>query len=401
MSNALAVAATTATLVNLLVQATPNVTALPPDKAHDEGVEEQLNLFLYSLDISAAWRNADPPGLPPGETGPAPLPLVLRYLVTAFAGSEVRAHALLGAAMSVLHDHPVLGSDEILDATSGPLPGSDLHQQAERLRITPAEVPLHDMSDLWSSFSASFRISQAYEVGVVLIDSNLPRTAPLPVLRQGPGSDAPLAVPAPAAVLTAALPSVGSVAVLGATLRLLGTGLAQVTSARLRSRRLPAPVDLVPAPAGEGEMRLALPDPDAGIDSWAAGVYDVTLTTQRPGLPAVVSNTRSFGLGPRITVAPATAPAGDVTLTLTCRPRLRAGQEVAVVLGSAAPVAPTATSTPADPTQPSTVTATLPGVAPGSHVVRLRVDGVDSDPVRMAGSPPRPEFDPAVQVVVT
>lgn len=401
MSNALAVAATTATLVNLLVQATPNVTALPPDKAHDEGVEDQLNVFLYSLGLAAAWRNADPIGTPPGETGPAPLPLVLHYLVTAYAGTEVKAHALLGAAMSVLHDHPLLGSDEIHDATGASMPTSDLHLQRERVRVTPLQIPLHDMTELWSGFSTALRVSQAYEVGVVLIDSTRPRIAPLPVLRQGPGEDHPLAVPGPAAVLDAVLPASGSVAMLGGTLRVLGSGFERVTGVRIRNRRVPDRPPLVPAAERSGtELAVDLPDATAALDSWVAGVHDVSLTSQLPGLPLLVSNVRSVGIGPTVTVAPANVPAGDVTLTLTCSPRIRDGQEVAVLLGAGSPHPPANVVTPADTTQPSVVTVTIPNVSTGTYVVRLRVDGVDSDPVRYVGGPPLPEFDPASQVVV-
>lgn len=401
MSNALAVAATTATLVNLLVQATPNVTALPPDKAHDEGVEEQLNVFLYSLGLAAAWRNSDPIGTAPGETGPAPLPLVLRYLVTAYASTEVRAHALLGGAMSVLHDHAVLGRDEIHDATSASMPTSDLHLQPERVRVTPLQIAMHDMSELWSGFSSALRLSQAYEVGVVLIDSTQPRIVPLPVLRQGPGADAPLALPGPAAVLEAVLPVTGSVAVLGGTLRVLGSGLERVTGVRLRTRRLPDPQLLLPAAERtSSELAVLLPDATTALDTWAAGVHDVSLTSQLPGLPLVVSNVRSVGIGPTVSVAPSNAPVGDVTLTLTCRPRIRAGQDVAAVLGAGSPHLPATIVTPADITNPSVVTVTFHDVPAGAYVVRLRVDGVDSDPVRYVGSPPLPEFDPTAQVVV-
>lgn len=403
MSNALAVAATTATLTNLLLPVTPNVTALPPDKAHDEGVEDQLNVFLYSIGLAASWRNSDPLGLPPGETGPAVLPLVLRYLVTAYAANEVRAHMLLGGAMRVMHDHPLLGSEEILDATGNALAGSDLHLQPERVRLTPVQIPLHDMAELWSGFATSYRISQAYEACVVLIDSTQDRSAPLPVLRQGPGDDAPLAVPGPAAVLEMVLPAGGaSVATLGGRLRLVGTGMEAVTGVRLRTRRLATPFVLAPATERAGnELNVDLPDPATALDSWVTGVYDVALLTQRPGLPVIVSPTRPFGLGPVVTVAPSTAPAGDVTLTVTCRPRVREGQDVQVVFGSGAPLPATTVSTPASTTEPTTVEVTVADVPAGTYVVRLRVDGVDSDPVRYTGSPTRPEFDPAAQVVVT
>ncbi|MPY86089.1 MAG: DUF4255 domain-containing protein, partial [Actinophytocola sp.] len=92
-------------------------------------------------------------------------------LEDAYAANEVKAHALLGGAMSVFHDHCLLGSDEILDATTNDLSDSDLHLQPERVRLTPVQVSLHDMSELWSGFATGYRVSQAYEACVVLIDS--------------------------------------------------------------------------------------------------------------------------------------------------------------------------------------------------------------------------------------
>jgi hypothetical protein len=404
MSNALALAATTRTLHNLLTQATPNVTFLPLDKAHDAGATDQLNLFLFSTALAAAWRNSDPVGLAPGETGPAPLPLVLHYLVTAYATDEAGAHVLLGRAMSILHDHPVLDGQEIHDATSADLPDSNLHLQAERLRITPLQITTHDMFELWSGFSTNYRISQAYEVSVVLIDSSRVSTAALPVLRRGPDDRGPRTVASPAADLTAVLPPLGApVATLGTTVRLVGEHLMSgVTGVRFRNRRLAGPIELVPEPTGTStERAVVLPGPVAAIDTWVAGVYDVAVVNAQLGLPRWAGNERAMSLGAVITVTPLAAPIGDVELTLTCTPRIRTGQEILVLLGSGAPTPPTAITSPADVTQPSTLTVTFPDVTAGTYVVRLRVDGADSDPVLYTGTPARPEFDPAVQVVVS
>jgi hypothetical protein len=403
MSNSFALAATTRTLRNLLTEATPNVTFLPPDNAHEEGTGDQLNVFLFATALAAAWRNADPIGISPGEVGMPALPLILHYLVTAYSTDEATAHVLLGRAMSILHDHPVLGEQEIHDATSADLPDSDLHLQRERLRVTPLQMSTHDMFELWSGFSTNYRPSQAYEVSVVLIDSTRGRSTPLPVLRRGSDDRGPAAVAAPAAVLGAVLAPVGEpVITLGSMARLVGENLTgSISAVRFRNRRLAAPIELVPDAGGSSvERTVALPDLPTGIDGWVAGVYDVALVTAFPGLPRWTSPERSMGLGASVTVAPLVAAPGTLNLTLTCRPRLRNGQQVQVLLGSGNPVAPLTVATPADVTQPSTVTATFPAVAAGTYVVRLRVDGVDSNPVRYAGTPSRPEFDPSAQVVV-
>src|SRR5512145_3571232 len=138
MSNSLAIAAATATLRSLLLRGLgiSDVTVKPPDTARTGLTGDQVNLFLYQTSIDAAWRNQDMPRqVKPGETGQPPLPLCLHYLITAYGegDDQSKAHQLLGHAMSVLYDHPLLGADEIEQATQTDVPGSNLHEQLERI----------------------------------------------------------------------------------------------------------------------------------------------------------------------------------------------------------------------------------------------------------------------------
>ena len=109
------------------------------------------------------------------------------YLITAYGegNDQTKAQQLLGKAMSVLHDHPLLGSEEIKKATETNVAGSNLHEQIERVRITPHPLSLEEMSKMWTMFQTQYRISAAYEVSVVLIESTLPTRAALPVLTRG------------------------------------------------------------------------------------------------------------------------------------------------------------------------------------------------------------------------
>ena len=197
MSNPLSIAAVTATLRNLLstgVTTDPEladaiVTMQPIDRARpDQTTANQLNVFLYHILPNAALRNMNlPTSVRNGETGMPPLALNLYYLITAYGrDNDARgpfSHRLLGRAMSILADHPLLGPDEIEAA----LPGNDLWSQIERVRITTQPLPQDELSKLWTGFQTGFRLSVAYEVAVVLIDSTLPVTTPLPVLIRGPG----------------------------------------------------------------------------------------------------------------------------------------------------------------------------------------------------------------------
>src|SRR6266571_3077091 len=203
MSTALAIAAVTATLRHLLdknvgqgikLDNNISVTAKPPDKARD-GNENQINLFLYQVLPNAAWRNMDiPQRVKSGETSMPPLALNLYYMVTAYGDgdNDVFGHLLLGHAMRILYDNSVLGPDEIKTAlASAPYnlggDNSELQNQVERVRITLQPLSVEEIFRLWSGFLTQYRVSVAYEVAVVLIESTRPTKTPLPVLTRGPG----------------------------------------------------------------------------------------------------------------------------------------------------------------------------------------------------------------------
>ena len=185
MSNVLAIAAASRTLRNLLQQRMPlldtdlsdlEVTLQPPDLARKGISKAQLNVFLYQVVANAAWRNLDMPGrVRPGETAPPALALNLHDL-------DAVSHRVLAAAMSTLHDCAVLDGNDIRNA----LPGNDLADQVERIRITPLPQSVDELSKLWTAFQTNYRVSSSYEATVVLIYIHLAPRAPLPVRRRGP-----------------------------------------------------------------------------------------------------------------------------------------------------------------------------------------------------------------------
>lgn len=413
MSNALGIAAVTATLQHLIEKgiepegAGIAVTTRPPDKARSGGgVPNQVNLFLYQTMPNGAWRNMDiPRQVRPGETGHPPLALNLSYLVTAYGENDddVRGHRLLGRAMSALDDFPVLGSEEINQIL---LPESGLREQVERVRITLQPLSLDEMSKLWTTFQTQYRISAAYQVSAVLIESTRPTRAPLPVLKRGEQDRGVTAVAGAAPSLREIrLPLSQPSVRLGENVALIGDQLTIVdTVARFSSLRLAGPVEL-PLAAGEraGEVLVHIPDKiedSNALTRWTPGFFTVALVTRHSGVPAMVSNELALALAPQITATPLGAAAGTVNLTITCEPRLVANQRILLVFGDRQ-VEPQTVTTPADPSQPTTLTFTVPNVVAGRYLVRLRVDGVDSISVVYAGTPPTPSFDPTQQVTIT
>lgn len=410
MSNALAIAAVTATLRNLLTQgvtlvpdlADTVVTTHVPDSARVNGTTaNQINLFLYQVVPNATWRNADPPGQTrPGETGPPPLALDLYYLLTTYGRDNDVArpfgHELLGRAMSVLHDHPVLGAAEIASA----LPGNDLGTQVERIRFSLQPLGVEEIYRLWTGFQTPYRTSVAYEASVVLIDSTRETQTPLPVLRRG-ATDRGVAVRAdlapPFATLFTIAPNLD--VTFGDTLVITGAKLSGGTvTVSFASPRL-AQARVVPVlPGGTDTMvRVTIPKDAAFPAGWYGISVSVTIPTPGGVSETHSSNEIAFSLAPQISSglpANVRAVGGSIALALDCAPDVVAGQRLVLLFGDR--------EIPADPgPRPAkTLHFTFAGVVPGSYFVRLRVDGADSSLLVDRTAKP-PAFDPARRVTVT
>jgi hypothetical protein len=405
MSGPSVIAATTAVLRDLLFKQVPQlddqlgdleVTTQPPDLARKTITKVQLNLFLYQTTVNAAWRNLDPPRqVKPGEAGAPNLALDLHYVLTAYGPLESDPNSLglraLGNAMSVLHDTPILDAAavrDVLDKKAG--------FQPERLRVTPVQLTIDEFTKLWGTFQTPYRPSALYQVSVVLIDSRLIPRAPLPVLRQGDADRGPFAVPARAPLLRRLdMPASHAAVRLGEDILIIGDGL-QVTDATVRLTRIGGTqtIELPLRALAGGRFGVHLPTAaENPALSWQPGLYNLALVVGPNGTPRMISNELPFALAPTIQLNATTAAAGDITVTVTCSPAIDPQQRVLLLFGDRAVPASSVTAT--------TQTFDIPAVAAGTYVVRLRVDGADSIPVVLAGTPPVATFDPAQQVVVT
>ena len=427
MSGSLAIAAVTSMLQSVLEtglradDAIPGirVTARPLDKARETSHTHQVNLFLYEVQPSAAWRNRDIPWrIKPGETGHTPLALELTYLMTAYygenedgtdtttdAGRLLGSQRLLGRAMGILHDNAVLGADVI----NGLLPSQDRleqpYDQVEHVRIRPQPLSLDEMSKLWGSFQTEYRTSAAYQVSAVLIESTREAKTPLPVLRRGETDRG-------AFVLAALSPTLGEVrpphgkasAELGDTLTILGENMdGSGLTVRFHHPRLDAFLELAPEAGGtpnQTQVRLPAASEPGVPAAWLAGIYTLSLVVQRTDLPPWTTNEVPLALAPQVEItAPASrqAPQGDLSLTLTCSPQVGAEQRVALLFGDRE-IQVGALTTPADPNAETTLIFQVSNTQPGEYVLRVRVDGVDSIPVDFTSDPPQFSDDQKVTI---
>ena len=402
MSSPAALATVTATLHHLLSNVAPGatVTTQPPSIARNGGGGDQINIFLYSTQYNAAFRNSPMPGQTRnGENAAPPLPLVLKYLITAYGASDddIAGQQLMGLAMSILHDHPLLGRSDI----EGITPDSNLHHQIERLRITPDPLSLDDMSKLWTSFqSAEYRLSTGYEISVVLIESTRATKTPLPVLTRGEddrgiSAQGNLIPPFPA-LTEILLPNQQPSVLLGDVVTINGHHLdGDTVNVRFRNPHLPAPID-VPIQVGGTAVQVTVQIPNEPAN-WVVGFYSIEAIISKAGEQDRTTNALPLPLAPRILGINPPNPVtrdgtGNVTLTIICNPEIRSEQRAALLLGDLEILAQPHGA------QTDTLEFLVVNAPIGRHFIRLRVDGVDSQLVDRSVSPP--VFHGAMEVVI-
>lgn len=425
MSTALALAGVTAVLQNQLsvgfvrndvsgiIGDPVDISAVAPDRVIVNGNLDQrrINIFLHQVTPNTGWMNA----CMPSRDGRGqrltnqPLALDLHYLLTAYGVDDLQAEVLLGFAMQVLHEMPVLVRDTIraiLDPPPGeenfPLPlqqafaNSGLADQIEQIKFTPENLNSEEMSKLWTSFQSNYRPTAAYQATVALIEAEQPASIPLPVLTIGPVNPEtnqatgiivqPHLIP-PVPTITGIEPQNQQSAVrLGESLILRGHHLGgEDIRVQFTNRRLNEPIEIIPEPGStETEMTVQIPNEPT---EWVAGIYQIRVLLQQPIIlqPGATeeksTNEMPLILAPNFSDVTVDREANNVTVNLTATPEVLPNQTISLILGqSEAPAAPI-------PEQPE-LTFVFNNLAGGDYWARLRVDGVDSLLIDPSTTPP-------------
>ncbi|WP_165357468.1 DUF4255 domain-containing protein [Sphingosinicella sp. CPCC 101087] len=427
MSTALAIAGVTQILRDLVNDAmidadvsgtlggNVNVRARAPDLVEEEIQEGEsvLNMFMHRISLNTGLANQVLPtrNANGDRVANTPLAIDLHYLVSAYGAADLHAEILLGHVLQILHEHPVIGREEIRTALDSlPLIGGDLPpalqslantglaDQLEQIRINPAYLSLDDQSKLWTACAASLRSSAAYVVTVLLIEATRPARNPLPVLTLGVGHTGvtlqPDLVPPYPAIAGLTLPLGQPSARLGDTIILRGHHLGgNPVVARFTNPRFEDPI-LVPA-AGVSDRQVEVEIPNDAAN-WGAGPFTIELDVQLAGEPAP-RRTNGFGLAiaPVMDLPPMAivrAPDGSVDVDLDVVPRVRPGQIVSLTIGSREAV------TDALPAPADQLHFRFEALPAGSQPARLRIDGVDSWLIDRTQRPP--VFEPAQFITV-
>ncbi len=431
MSTALAIAGVTAVLRDLLNDGLVNhnvsgvlgssvtVSVLAPDRVVPPSASEasQVNLFLYLVTPNPGWRNEQLPSRDASGrlrlTNP-PLALDLHYLLSVYSGGDLHAEILLGYAMQLLHEMPVLTREAIRTALNPSpdvgaalppalraLADSGLEDQVELIKLTPQYLNTEEMSKLWTAMQSHFRPTAAYTASVVLIEAQQAVRSPLPVLSRGlvdenTGRDrgiqvVPNLLP-PVPTLTVAVPPERQpVAAIGDTIALQGHHLegsnreVLLTNDRFEiEATIPALPPPSPAVGTDALIEFSLEGQAAALP---AGVYRVAARLVRPGEDDPRETNRiALTLAPQMTDLPlsvARAGDGSASFTIEFTPALRAGQSAVLVLGQ---IEYLPEGSPGSP--PTELSFVIPDAPLGSHLARLRIDGIESPIIDRSAEPP-------------
>jgi len=165
----------------------PKVLPLPPDKIGD--TDKTLGIYLYHATEDPHHKNLPSAGPDTPPVGFVSMGLNLFYLLTAHApdsqsnDSSLEEQKMMGVAMKAMHDYPVMDDSTYVDGVQ--VFPNLLRGAGNRIRIALLPVASNEAVSYWTAGSSPLRMAAQYEVSVVLLEPEEPRTRPGRVLAYG------------------------------------------------------------------------------------------------------------------------------------------------------------------------------------------------------------------------
>jgi hypothetical protein len=143
----------------------PNEIGLRSPEDHGD---VSLGLYLYAVDECEEVRQSGAAIVRNDRISRPPIYLTLYYMITAYSSGDLQyrlaqEEQILGRAVQILHDHPVIPLREV-DTDHGI--GMDLHVMM--LRLTADE-----RAQIWGFPNVGMRLSLFYKVTPIAIDSTV------------------------------------------------------------------------------------------------------------------------------------------------------------------------------------------------------------------------------------
>lgn len=394
MSDYLAVGGVTAVLCSLLNSAltsggpssllgssSPGVTAVSPDLIKTGPDEQpQLNLFMYYASLNPALRNVGMPSVSAqgGKLSNPPLAINLHYLVSAYGAHQFDSEILLGWAMQVFHDNPVVPRATMQDALTALLAhvspetqlvsGSTLPDQLEHIRITPEALTTEEIYRLWTAFQTSYRPTTSYQVSVVVIQDTQSYKSNLPVQKR-----TLVALPLQAPIVETITPAKATA---GQVIRLNGSNflgdLPADTTVSFDSGNGVSPNTLT-----GNSLTVTLPSTLLAGSRTLRVLRNVTFPGSATPHPGFSSSAAVFQLLPAIQGASPFTVTRGTDFTVTISPAVASAQQAVLYIGDdAIPIQERSATGPATST---TLKFPIPSTfAAGLYPLRVEIDGAQS-----------------------
>lgn len=136
-------------------------------------MSEGISLYLYRVTVSANRNLPGEIGRDGRRYGP-PVPLDLHYLVIPWAGDAVKQQRLLGFAVRILEDTPILPAGVLNQ--HGPEP--DVFRPEETVELVYELVSTQDVSEVWQVAQSKEQPAATYVARMVEIESLRPLEVP-------------------------------------------------------------------------------------------------------------------------------------------------------------------------------------------------------------------------------
>jgi hypothetical protein len=401
VSNYLAFATVTATLQRTLQAAVQNdvegarITTVSPSEIGNGTPETGVNIFLYQVITNPALHNIDATPLRSKGNPIRRQSAMDMYYMFSFYGNnnELAPQRLLGSVVQTLNDQRVIAKQKLEEACADPtytfLRDSDLTNQVQQITLIPLNLNLEDLSKTWSVFfQTPYILSVAYKVLVVLVEGKESKDRGLPVRDRRLGGMA--AFPAQPRI-----EKIESAA--GAFEPILADSTVLIKGQQLKGDRFTqvrlGGVEITPKSVSNTEIQVSLATlPQYALRAGVQGLQVIHPSVlvnprdprQRQG--GTESNVMPFVLRPRVMQVSVT----DIEETDEERRNAQVHVETNVMLGTQQRVvlalnefslaSPTAYmfDIPRRPADVRRVTIPIREVEPGEYLVRLMIDGAES-----------------------
>jgi Pvc16 N-terminal domain len=395
MSNYLSVATVTATLQRTLQAAVQmdiegaRITTVRPSDIGNGTPETGVNLFLYQVITNPALNNMDATplrsrGLPTKRQSALDL-----YYMFSFYGNEaeLEPQRLLGSVTRSLNDKRILTEEMIRaacrDSTLPFLQASDLAEQVQQINIVPLDLNLEDLSKAWSVFfQTPYFLSVGYKVLVVMVAGDEAPERGLPIRDRRTNGLSPF-FNQPQVERVMEQGGINAAIVANSTLSITGKQLqgdwgtqvricgVPVTPTEISATQLLVPLSLVPpADLRAGIQSLQVVHPSPGSDRHRGKESNATPFVLRPRLLEVELR--------QLSGAEDEERSGQ--LILHSNITVGAKQRVVAVLNEWGSDRPASYLFDAPGRREDSRQLTIPiaAVKPGEYLVRLMVDGAES-----------------------